>query len=109
VVFGNSGVENVIPWIMDLDKMGNWSTHFRYVKQMVNINTVRMLINSIIDMPFPLFNRELEMVFYVFNNIEVNKKLTYMIRTYDHDFWIPKHVQKIGNKYLKDNAKERNK
>ena len=31
---------------------------------------------------------EQEMIFY----IEVNNKLCYMIRTYDHDFWIPRHV-----------------
>ena len=29
-----------------------------------------------------------------------------MIRTYDHNFWIPKHIQKVGDQYLKDNAKE---
>ena len=85
--------------------MGSWTPHFRYVKQTKPINMTRMLIESIIDMPFPLSNRQSEMIFYIFNNIEVNKKLTYMIRTYDHDFWIPRHVKKIGDKYLKDNEK----
>ena len=64
-----------------------------------------MLTESIIDMPFSLSNRQSEMIFYIFNNIEVNNKLCYMIRTYDHDFWIPRHVQKIGDQYLKENAK----
>ena len=69
IYFGNSGVENLIPYIMELDQMGSWTPHFRYVKQTKPINMTRMLIESIIDMPFPLSNRQSEMIFYIFNNI----------------------------------------
>ena len=46
------------------------------------------------------------MYWQIFNNIEVNGTLTWMIRTYDskkHKFWLPQHVQNMGNDFLHKN------
>lgn len=30
--FGNSGIQNVIPYLLEVDLIGNWIPQFRYVK-----------------------------------------------------------------------------
>ena len=66
-----------------------------------------MLVEEKYEMPFPLSTRQGDMYLNLFNNLEVNNKLLFAVKSYDCDkfqFWIPPHIQKIGNEYLKKNA-----
>ena len=53
-----------------------------------------------------------DMYAQVYNNLESNGKITFYSRSYDStegeyakNFWLPDHVQKITNDYLKTIAK----
>ena len=66
-----------------------------------------MLVEEKYEMPFPLSTRQGDMYLNLFNNIEVNNKLLFTVKSYDCDksqFWIPPHIQKIGDDYLRKNA-----
>ena len=63
LIFGNGGAENILPLVLDIEQYGNWTSHFRWVKITKKINKSRILIESVIDMPFPLAARHSHMYF----------------------------------------------
>ena len=42
-----------------------------------------MLVEEKYDLPFPLSTRQGDMYFQFFNNIEVNNKCVFVVRSYD--------------------------
>ena len=48
------------------------------------------------------------MYYQFFNNIEVDNKCVFIVKSYDcpaQNFWLPPHIQKIGDDYLHNNRK----
>lgn len=83
MTFGNSGVENIIPYLLEVDLIGTWAPYLNYVKKIKQINATRMLVEEKYDLPFPLSTRQGDMYFQFFNNIEVNNKCVFVVRSYD--------------------------
>jgi len=57
MTFGNSGVENIIPYLLEVDLIGTWAPYLNYVKKIKQINSTRMLVEEKYDLPFPLSTR----------------------------------------------------
>jgi hypothetical protein len=57
MTFGNSGVENIIPYLLEVDLIGTWAPYLNYVKKVKNINSTRSLVEEKYDLPFPLSTR----------------------------------------------------
>tara|TARA_B110000285_G_C15017313_1_gene559720 strand:+ start:434 stop:667 length:234 start_codon:yes stop_codon:yes gene_type:complete len=57
MTFGNSGVENIIPYLLETDLIGTWAPYLNYVKKVKNINSTRSLVEEKYDLPFPLSTR----------------------------------------------------
>ena len=57
MTFGNSGVENIIPYLLEVDLIGTWAPYLNYVKKEKNINSTRSLVEEKYDLPFPLSTR----------------------------------------------------
>jgi hypothetical protein len=83
MIFGNSGVENIIPYLLEVDLIGTWAPYLNYVKKIQMINSSRFLVEEKYDLPFPLSTRQGDMYFQFFNNIEVNGKAVFVVKSYD--------------------------
>ena len=57
MTFGNSGVENIIPYLLEVDLIGTWAPYLTYVKKVKQINSTRFLLEEKYDLPFPLSTR----------------------------------------------------
>lgn len=76
------------------------------------LDSTRYLVNEIYAFPFPLSQRHGDMFFQIFNNIEEDGTIQFQIRSYDStdkpegkNFWLPKHIQKEGDLYLREQKK----
>ena len=74
---------------------------------MRKLNSTRFLVDEKYEMPFPLSERRSDLYLQIFNTIEENGKLLFMLRSYDSNdkhgkhFWLPSHIQQEGDSYLK--------
>ena len=70
--FGNSGIDNMIPYLIEGDHFNTWATYLVRTKVTKKIDSTRFIISERYELPFPLSNRETECYMQVFNNLEVN-------------------------------------
>lgn len=72
LLFGNSGIENMIPYFIEGDLYSNWTVYLTKTKITKRIDSTRFFIREGYEMPFPLSNRETEAYVQIFNNLEVD-------------------------------------
>ena len=105
--YKNSGIMNLIPYLLELNLMNTWNSQIKKVTVTKQLSSTRSFLHEIWDFPFPLQKREGNMYFQLFNNIKENGKLIFQSRSIDprvHDptkyYKVPDHVQKETLKFL---------
>ena len=89
------GILNVIPYILEPTLYREWFPYINRVKKTKHINGTRFFFEEIFDFPFPLSKRRNDVYVQIFNNVEVNNKISFQLRTFNqnsHEFWLPSHI-----------------
>ena len=108
--YGNSGIENVLPYLLEVDLIANWIPQFKKVTQTYRVDSTRRFLDAQCDMPFPLSVRQSSVYVQAFNNLEVNGTLTYILTSIDtgsgEDRKVPQHIREIATQFLKENGNQ---
>jgi len=81
--YENSGVENLIPYMVQTELVNNWTSGLKSVKINRRIGHSRVLVTQHYAMPYPLNDRYCELTCQLINNLEVNGTLVFQNRSYD--------------------------
>ena len=52
--YGRSGVENLIPFVLETDCIESWAPAFKSVEMTKKLSSTRFLVDGTYDLPFPM-------------------------------------------------------
>ena len=61
--FKNSGIMNLIPYLLELNLMETWMTQIKKTTVRKQVDATRCILHEVWDFPFPLSKREGNMYF----------------------------------------------
>lgn len=68
--FKNSGVMNLIPYLLELNLMNTWCSQIKKTHVRKQLDSTRSIVHEVWDLPFPLSQREGNMYFQYINLIK---------------------------------------